>query len=224
MSSNFAFYGGTFDPIHRGHIAVAQAALADRRFNLKGIYFVPASIPPHKQNQPITSYVDRLNMVELALRETNEPRFIASKLESPENNSEVGQQPNYSIDSIRRLKALIRQQRDMRDPELYFVVGVDSFLQLGSWRQPQELMKECKFIIASRPGFTLPDLATSLITVLSAASEQPPTAGERFFLLPTVAEVVSSTQIRAAVRSRLPLKDFVPQSVAKYIQEHGLYR
>jgi nicotinate-nucleotide adenylyltransferase len=227
VGSNFAFYGGTFDPVHRGHIAVAKAALADKRFNLKTIYFAPASIPPHKQGQPITSYADRLAMVKLALQETRERRFVASEIESPENNGpEAGQQPNYSIHSIRRLKASLSQDsdKDAKNPELYFIVGVDSFLQIGSWHQPQELLKECKFIIASRPGFTFPDLASSLLSVLSAAAGQPPTAGERFFFLPTVAEDVSSTEIREAVSHGEPLRNYVPRSVAKYIHDHGLYR
>lgn len=218
---NYAFYGGTFDPVHRGHLAVATAALADPRFKLERIYFVPASVPPHKQGQPITSYDDRLAMLELALKERGEKRLVASKLESPEQAGERPL-PNYSIRSIRRLKERLRQED--KNIELYFIVGVDSFLQIGSWREPEELLKECKFIIASRPGFTLPDLASSLLSILSTASGQPPTSGERFFLLPTLAEDVSSTQIRAAVTGGQPLGNYVPDSVAAYIQEHGLYR
>src|SRR5947209_9528077 len=114
VSSNFAFYGGTFDPVHRGHIAVAKAALADSRFKLESIYFVPASVPPHKQGQPITSYADRLAMLQLALSDTKEKRFVASELEAP-NRSGV---PNYSIDSVRQLKEILGKEH--AKPELYF--------------------------------------------------------------------------------------------------------
>ena len=212
MSSDYGFYGGTFDPVHRGHLAVAAAALADQRFSLKRIYFIPASLPPHKQGQPITSYDDRFAMLELALQGASERRLIASKLESPDKGSD----PNYSIHSVRRLKEILRQE--VKDPELYFIVGVDSFLQIGSWRQPEALLNECKFIVVSRPGFAITEAVSALPRDLSHA------ASGRVFLLPTVAEDVSSSQIRTALANGQPLGSFVPESVAKYIQQHGLYR
>ena len=216
MSSNLAFYGGTFDPVHRGHLAVAQAALADPRFKLECIYFVPASIPPHKQGQPITSYADRLAMLELALEESGEKRFVASKLEAP-NASGV---PNYSVNSVRQIKTQLARER--RRSDLYFIVGIDSFRQIGSWRDPVALMRECKFIVASRPGFSLPKPDDLLPAELK--KEFHDVAEDRVFLLPTVAEDVSSTQIRDAVANRKPLEAFVTPSVAAYISEHRLYR
>jgi nicotinate-nucleotide adenylyltransferase len=216
VSSNFAFYGGTFDPVHRGHIAVAKAALADPRFKLESIYFVPASIPPHKQGQPITSYADRLAMLQLALAQTGEKGFVASQLEAP-NPSGV---PNYSVNSVRQLKEILR--KEYRDPELYFIVGIDSFRELGSWRDPATLMRECKFIVASRPGFSLPKPSDLLPTELK--KEFPKGVEDRVFLLPTVAEDVSSTQIRDAVADRKPLGRYVTAGVAAYIAEHRLYR
>jgi nicotinate-nucleotide adenylyltransferase len=216
VSSNFAFYGGTFDPIHRGHLAVAKAALADPRFKLQSIYFIPASVPPHKQGQPITSYADRLAMLQLALAESGEKGFVASQLEAP-NPSGV---PNYSVNSVRRLKEILRAEH--RDPELYFIVGVDSFRELGSWRDPAALMRECKFIVASRPGFSLPKASDLLPTQLK--KEFPEGVDGKVFLLPTVAEDVSSTQIRDAVADRKPLGRYVTAGVAAYIAEHQLYR
>ena len=216
MSSNFAFYGGTFDPVHRGHIAVAKAALADPRFKLQSIYFVPASIPPHKQGQPITSYADRLAMLQLALAETNEKRFLASQLEAP-NPSGV---PNYSVNSVGQLKDTLR--REHPDPEIYFIVGIDSFRQIGKWREPAALMRACKFIVASRPGFTLPKPSDLVPNELK--NEFPNGAEDRVFLLPMVAEDASSTQIREAVANRKPLGRYVSPSVAAYIAERQLYR
>ncbi len=218
VSSNYAFFGGTFDPVHRGHMAVARAALADPRFQLERIYLVPAAIPPHKQGQPITSYVDRLTMLELALKESGEQRLVASKLESADRETHT---PNYSIDSVRRLKGTLRRQQ--KDANLYLMIGIDSFLQIASWREPAALLKECKFIIASRPGFSLADAADALPKSVTAALSKNQ-IGQRIFLLPTVAEDVSSTQIRAAVAKGHALESFVPESVANYIEEHRLYR
>jgi nicotinate-nucleotide adenylyltransferase len=216
VSSNFAFYGGTFDPVHRGHLAVAKAALADPRFKLESIYFVPASVPPHKQGQPITSYADRLAMLQLALSEAKEKRFVASELEAP-NPSGV---PNYSVNSVRQLREILGKEHSK--PELYFIVGIDSFRQIGSWREPAALMRECKFIVASRPGFTLPKPDDFLPTELK--NEFPNGAEGRVFLLPTVAEDASSTQIREAVANRKPLGRYVTSAVAAYIAQHQLYR
>jgi len=216
VSSNFAFYGGTFDPVHRGHIAVAKAALADPRFKLESIYFVPASVPPHKQGQPITSYADRLAMLQLALSETKEQRFVASELEAP-NRSGV---PNYSVNSVRQLKEILGKEHSK--PELYFIVGVDSFRQIGGWREPATLIRECKFIVASRPGFSMPKPGDLVPAELK--KEFPNGLEDQVFLLPTVAEDVSSTEIRDALANRRPLGRYVTPGVAAYIAEHRLYR
>ena len=98
---NIALFGGTFDPIHRGHLNVARAAA--RRFGLREIWFVPADIPPHKQKTPITSYFHRYSMVALAL--ANEPDFLPSLLEAPDPEPHMERNPSYSIDTVRKVKA-----------------------------------------------------------------------------------------------------------------------
>src|SRR5947208_11154083 len=114
-----ALLGGTFDPVHKGHLAIAQAALEDPRFHLDSIVFIPADVPPHKQKQPITPYDDRFAMLALALKDY--PRFELSRIEDP---AETKGEPNYSINTIRRIK----NERGLSSDELYFIVGVDSFL------------------------------------------------------------------------------------------------
>src|SRR4051794_29694970 len=117
MAPAVALFGGTFDPIHKGHLAVAQAALETPRFGLDTIYFVPADIPPHKQQRPITAYHHRYAMIELALREY--PHFAPSRIEDPENSHG---QPNYSVNTVRRFK----KEHGLSSEDFYFIVGIDS--------------------------------------------------------------------------------------------------
>src|SRR5664279_2021980 len=150
---NIALFGGTFDPIHRGHLNVARAAA--ERFKLKEVWFVPADIPPHKQKAPVTSYFHRYSMVALAL--VGEPDFLPSLLEAPDPEAHVDRRPSYSIDTIRRVKAALRT----RD-RLYFLIGIDAFREIGTWHKAEELLGECDFIVAARPGYSLEDVIGSL--------------------------------------------------------------
>jgi nicotinate-nucleotide adenylyltransferase len=199
-----ALFGGTFDPIHKGHLAVAQAALASPRFSLDRIHFIPADIPPHKQQQPLTSWHHRYAMVELALRDF--PQFTPSRIEDPENTHG---EPNYSINTVRRFK----REHGLKTEDLYFIVGVDSFRNFSTWRDPEALLQECRFIVASRPGF---NETNNLIL--------PWVPMENIIFLATVAVDISSTQIRQAVARRESLDKYVPPAVAAYIERHQLYR
>lgn len=194
-----ALFGGTFDPIHRGHLAVAQAAA--EAFKLDRIHFVLADTPPHKQSKPITPYKHRLAMLELALE--GEERFSASRIE--ERRTKSRPEANYSIDTVRRFK----QAMAKRD-KLFFIIGMDSFLQLDKWKEPEALMTECEFIVVSRPGH--------------ASKSAKPAFATKVHLLQTVAVDISSTQIRETVAQGKPLEDLVPGTVAQYIKRHRLYR
>ena len=223
---NIALFGGTFDPIHRGHLNVARAAAA--RFRLKEVWFVPADIPPHKQTAPVTSYFHRYSMVALAL--AGEADFLPSLLEAPDPEAHLERRPSYSIDTVRRVKVGLRK----RD-RLYFLIGIDAFRDIAKWHEAEALLRECEFIVAARPGYSLDDVASSLPRTLrpSAAEmrkhkqkapgllERP---GVRLHLLPETHEDVSATQIRAVMRSRKSLTKLVPSAVAEYIRKEGLYR
>src|SRR5512147_412414 len=113
---NLAIFGGTFDPIHRGHIAVARSAAA--RFQLGKIYFVPADIPPHKLKQPLTPYYHRFAMVALAL--AGEKKFLPSLLEAPEVIQAEGKLASYSIDTVKRFKQSLK-----KSDHLFFLIGID---------------------------------------------------------------------------------------------------
>jgi nicotinate-nucleotide adenylyltransferase len=215
-----AFFGGTFDPVHRGHLAVARAAA--KKFDLSLIYFAPADIPPHKQKRKLASFEHRFAM--LALATARDKRFIPSLLDAHTG------EPNYSLETVRRLKTTLG-----RLDKLYFLIGMDAFQEISTWHKPVELLRECEFIVASRPCYSLGDAARALPEalrppepVLKELSKQqvgtielPDTAIHR---LDDVWERVSSTQIRAAARkSAKVLSRLVPAPVAEYIEKQHLY-
>ena len=221
-------FGGTFDPIHRGHVVVARAAAA--KFQLKQVWFVPAYIPPHKQKEPIISYYHRYAMVSLAL--AGEKEFVPSLLEAPDPDGKgTGREPSYSIETVRRVKKALG-----KSDHLYFLIGMDAFKDIAKWYKPEELLGECDFIIAARPGYSLADVASSLpgklrpnaaVTKLFRKEKMAGPLvlpGATLHMLPETHENVSATQIRAAVDRGGALKRLVPDTVAEYIQKEHLYR
>jgi nicotinate-nucleotide adenylyltransferase len=220
-----AVFGGTFDPVHRGHLAVARAAA--ERFSLAKICFVPADVPPHKRKEPLTPFYHRYAM--LALATAGEKAFVPSLIEAPQGNDA---HPSYSITTIRRIKRTLR-----KSDRLFFLIGIDAFMDIATWRQPEDLLRECDFIVASRPGYALADVADALpqgirpsAAVLNAFKKQPAKGtitlgGTTIHILDGVREAVSATQVRAAAAARgRDLPRYVPQSVAEYIRKTGLYK
>ena len=131
-----AIFGGTFDPIHDAHLAVAREAAA--RFQLDRVWLVPAERPPHKHGVTHAPYADRLRMVELACRE--EPKLKASRLEQ-------GTASSYSIDTIETVRARLAPS-----DKLFFLIGADAFAEIESWRRWQDVVRAVEFIVVSRPG------------------------------------------------------------------------
>lgn len=228
---NLAFFGGTFDPVHRGHIAVAESAT--KYFELGRVLFVPAELPPHKQDHALTPFAHRLAMVALATQ--GHPTFIPSDFEA-KLYAESGK-PNFSLETIRRLKSTLKKA-----DKLYFLVGIDAFLGIANWHRAVELLRECEFIVANRPGYSHSDIAAALpeqlrpkAEVLKAARKAggglaPSGAvmafsGLTLHLLEDVSEPVSSTQLRAAAASSgRRLEGYVAEAVAEYIRKTRLYR
>jgi len=216
-----ALFGGTFDPIHRGHLAVARAA-ADR-FDLGIVYLTPAYIPPHKQKRKLTEFEHRYAMVALAC--TEEPRLVPSLLEAR------SAQPNYSIETVRRLKSSLK-----RTDKLFFLIGMDAFKDISTWREPEALLRESEFIVASRPGYSLREIRMALPEKLRNSRQlleqdardhsgaMISIGSVRVHLLPELAEGVSSTLVRDQVqRPGAQLGRYVPQFVAEYIRKQKLY-
>lgn len=235
---NIGLFGGTFDPVHRGHTALARAAA--ERFGLGRILFVPTNIPPHKQQTPQASYFDRYAMVALAT--ASEKAFVPSLLEAPATApppvpSSKGRKTapqtgsaNYSIDTVRMLKPTLK-----KSDRLFFLIGMDAFHEIAKWREVEALFRECEFIVASRPGYSLADVANALPESLrpSAAATRPfakqPAKGDLMLtgvavhLLGDVNVPVSATAIRKAVAAKQPLGKLLDPVVADYIKKMGLY-
>jgi nicotinate-nucleotide adenylyltransferase len=221
---NVGLFGGTFDPIHRGHLTVARAA--QQRFELTHVLFVPAASPPHKQDQTITSYPHRYAMVALAVQ--GEKRFLPSAIESPE---ERGDAPSYSIETVRRLKTQLK-----KSDRLFFLVGMDQFQDISKWREPEALLRETDFVVMNRPGWSLAEVGASLPESMRpspafarAMRHQPATGdialnGATLHLLTDVSEKISATQIRKAAHSGRKLDALVGPAVAEYIRKTGLYK
>ena len=232
---NIGLFGGTFDPIHKGHLALAQSAR--ERCQLGRILFVATNAPPHKSAQPTASFFHRYAMTVLAT--ADEKAFVPSLLEAPAEfvvqdkkgaRGSVAAAPNYSIDTIRKLK------RDLKTSDrLFFLIGIDAFKDIAKWHKAEELFSECEFIVASRPGYSLADVATSLPEKLRPREEvtkpfakQPARgdlvlSGVTLHLLDDVNQNISATAIRAAVAAKRPIRRFVPESVEQYIKKEGLY-
>ena len=226
-------FGGTFDPIHRGHVALAQAAR--EQFGLARVLFVPANVPPHKQKQPLSAFAQRYAMVTLATMEGKS--FIPSLLEAPpEAVVPLGKgkgepaSANYSIDTVRRLRATLK-----KIDQIYFLIGIDAFREIAKWREAEALFRECEFVVASRPGYSLADVANSLPEKLRPAAhitkpfEKQPARGDlvlngaTIHVLDSVHHAVSATAIREAAAAGKPLAKFVAPAVADYIKKTALY-
>jgi nicotinate-nucleotide adenylyltransferase len=229
---NIGLFGGTFDPFHRGHLALARAA--QDRCKLHKIYFVPANIPPHKQKQPLTPFVHRFAMLALATAE--EKAFVPSLLEAPEEGAmlirkERHEKPNYTIDTVRRLK-----QSFKASDTLFLLIGMDAFADIAKWHQAEAIFREVEFVVAGRPGYSLADVANALPESLRPREEvtrpfhKQPACGD--LVLPGVTihclgdlrQPASATAIREAAAAGKTLGRFVEAPVAEYIRKMGLYK
>jgi nicotinate-nucleotide adenylyltransferase len=218
-----AFFGGTFDPPHCGHISIARAAI--RRLALDQVLVAPVGTQPLKGGTAHSSFEDRVAMVRLAV--AGEPGLVASVVDAPLPDG----QPNYTFDTLRRLRSQL-QPTDM----LFCLLGADSFLTLKSWHRCAELLVFCNFIVAGRPGFSLKEVNAALPMGVENTGERREAGYTRFtlsgpsgqsselFLLPDLDQDISATEIRAALAEGSTPQTVLPSAVADYIRVHGLYR
>jgi nicotinate-nucleotide adenylyltransferase len=200
-----ALFGGTFDPIHRGHLALASAAAS--AFALDRVLFAPVGRQPLKAESPAATFADRLEMTRLAVASAADPRFAVSSVDGPRPDGA----PNYTVDTLAALA------REAPAATLFVLTGADSFLTLRNWRSPAQLLALAEWIVVSRPEFPLsePQLAPLALTAAQRS---------RVHLLTTVHEDVSSTELRQRLHTGDPCPGLLPVAVADYIQTHRLYR
>ena len=209
-----AIYGGTFDPVHNGHVEVARQVL--KLFELDEVIFVPACVPPHKRNANITSAFHRFAM--LALATEADQRLLVSTLEL-----DAPERP-YAIDTAARMK--------VEGERLFFLVGADSWSEITTWYQWQNLLTMCDLIVCTRPGYVIDSQPGIDVVDIRGMKEQSVAdllsrdTGPQVFVTAAAMVDVSATKIRAAVESdsRELLAAMVPPAVANYIEKYGLYK
>lgn len=193
--------GGTFDPIHYGHLVLGEQIRT--QFNLDMVYFIPAGIPPHKQGKSISSSKHRYFMTLLAT--ITNPYFEVSKIEMEDSSI------SYTVNTIKKFKDIID-----RDAELYFITGADAIYELETWKSVKELLSLCNFIAASRPGIDERKLGEKI-------SELNEKYNGNITITSVPALAISSTDIRERIREGKSIKYIVPESVEYYIYKNGLY-
>ena len=203
VAGSMGVLGGTFDPVHVGHLAIAEDAR--EAIGLERVLFVPVASPPHKQGQPISPAEARLAMVELAI--AGNASFAADRVELDRPG------PSYAVDTMELLVA--RERAAGRDPEVTFVLSAEAFRELPTWRSPDRLFELCRFAVVPRAGTETPDRAW--------VEARFPGRADRVTFLAGPLLGVSSTEIRARVRAGRSIRYLVPDAVARYIADHGLY-
>ena len=208
-------FGGTFDPIHWGHLRSAEEV--SDTFGLDRVYFIPAAVPPHKRGQTTTPASDRLQMVRLAIAKN--PRFSVSTAEI----SRAG--VSYSIDTVREFA-----NGKNRGDALYFIIGLDAFREIGTWKNIAEIFPLCNFIVTSRPGSKEKDplkgtgvAVKKLFCYDFKGKNYRHESGTRVYFDELTDIAISASEIRALVKEGKSIRYLVPSAVEKYIKRRGLY-
>ena len=192
-----ALYGGTFDPVHLGHLEVARKVA--ELFALEQVVFIPAQLAPHKIGRPVTEPIHRYAMLALATQDDPRLRISTFELDAPDRR--------YTVDTVAEF-----QRRLGDDTELFFIMGADSWSEIKTWREWERLLHLTNHIVVTRPGY--------------AAPPAPPELKERILFTDAVMNDVSATNIRrlASAGRYDELAQMVPGSVANYIRKYEIYR
>ncbi|MFL5737297.1 MAG: nicotinate-nucleotide adenylyltransferase [Actinomycetota bacterium] len=190
--------GGTFDPIHYGHLVTAEEALG--QFDLDEVVFVPTGRPWMKTHNHVSPAEDRYLMVVIAT--ASNPRFSVSRIEIDREG------PTYTVDTLRT----IRMER-LDDPELFFVTGADAMLEIFAWKDADDVLELAHFIAATRPGYDIP-----------AFEQEAPSRHPHVSVMTVPALAISSTDIRLRVKEGRPIRYLLPEGVKSYVEKLGLYR
>lgn len=194
--------GGTFDPIHYGHLVTAEAARS--QFGLDEVVFTPAGNPPHKKDYEVTPAEARYLMTVLAINDN--PFFKVSRMELDRSGY------TYTIDTLKQFSEQYGQ-----NAQLFFISGADAVLDILTWKDVGEVLHYCTFIAATRPGYPIEKLAQKLC-------ELEELYGKEVFPMEVTGLDISSTDIRRRIKEGLSVKYLLPDSVERYIEKNGLYR
>ena len=202
VSEKTGILGGTFDPVHLGHISLDQDAL--EQIGLDRVIFIPAAQQPFKLDRKTASGEHRLEMLKLAVKDRR--GFEISEYELQEKGI------SYTYLTMRAMRRLLG-----KDARLYFITGTDSFLKIEKWKNSSELLREFSYIIGTRPGYRQEELDECVSRIRDIYNT------EILFLNNTQLDI-SSTEIRERLERGIPSGDLIPAEVERYITEHGLYR
>jgi len=199
--------GGTFDPIHLGHLNAAQEIAEE--YNLGEVVVIPSSSPPHKRRE-LVSPADRLTMCQLATEDN--PLFNVSDMEIARGGT------SYTIDTIREFK---RTRGD--DCEIFFIIGSDAFTDIWSWKDTEQLFKECNFIVDLRGGDTVSDVEGYLKAKSTDRIISMDNSPFKVYVTETTVLDISSSRIRKKIGGGMAIHYLLPQKVEDYIAKNGLY-
>ena len=192
-----ALYGGTFDPVHSGHLEIARKI--SELFEIEKVLFIPAQVAPHKVGKPVTNPIHRYAM--LALATQNDPRLLIStfELDAPDRR--------YTVDTVEHFQRVLGEST-----ELFFIMGADSWSEISTWREWERLLRIVNHIVVTRPGYEV--------------DKTLPSRAARVFFTDAVMKDVSATNIRRLVAAARfdELAELVPEPVAEYIRKYELYR
>ncbi len=197
--------GGTFDPIHHGHLVTAEEAW--KQFQLDMVLFVPSGHPPHKEDRRNLDPESRYLMTVIATADN--PHFQVSRMEIDRPG------PSYTIDTVRELHRIYG-----KNTRIFFITGADAILEILTWKDPEKLLREAWFIAATRPGYDLKRLEEALPEAEKERHAEDP----RVLVMEIPALAISSTDVRQRVREGRPITYLVPKGVREFIEKNGFYR
>jgi nicotinate-nucleotide adenylyltransferase len=204
MAARVALFGGSFNPIHHGHLIIARAVA--ERLEIDPVILLPSRTPPHKNGDGLASGEDRLAMVRAAIE--------GDDLFAVDEHDLLCEGPSYTATTVAHFR-----RRLPADTELFWILGADSLRELHTWYRPDEILRHCRIITARRPGSTIDDLPD-----LQAMLGEDAVRGLLADVLETPYIEISATQIRQRVARRQAIRYLTPPAVEEYITRHGLYR
>lgn len=192
--------GGTFDPIHYGHLAAAEEARV--RVDLEKVLFAVAGLPPNKLDEEVTPVEHRLAMVQLGI--ASNPDFELSRVDVDRSG------PSYTVHTIS-----ILQEEWGRGTRIFFILGLDSLVEVPTWHQPERLIQLCHLVAVARPGFEVD---------MQQLEDSVPGISSRVEIIDMPEVDISSSDLQRRVKEGLPIRYQVPEEVERYIREHRLYQ